>query len=162
MKRLDIRNGLSTSKAMEFDSDWIALIGGGTVNLKNEQIKYGVNPDIKIGGRSNKAPVKITGTLANPDYTVDALALAGQVGGKLLKGAAGGVLGLVGAGGSGGSGPVSNAGCVKVAKTETKPAATKSPVDSVKEAIKDPKKVLEKPKEILKKPGDALKGLFGR
>jgi uncharacterized protein involved in outer membrane biogenesis len=167
VKKLEIRNGLSTSKAMEFDADWIALVGGGTVNLKNEKIDYGVNPDIKLGGRSTKAPVKINGTLANPGYTVDALALAGQVAGKLLKGTGGALMGLVGAGGGGGGAPVSEGSCVKVAATSTKPAAspTKAVTDTLKGKLKDnvTGKATDKVKEGL---GDAvggkLKGLFGR
>ncbi|MDA0655586.1 MAG: AsmA family protein [Proteobacteria bacterium] len=163
VKKLEIRNGISTSKAMEFDADWIALVGGGTVNLKNEQIDYGVNPDIKLGGRSTTAPVKISGTLANPRFTVDALALAGQVGGKLLKGTGGALMGLVGAAGGGGAAPVSEGSFVKVAASSTKPAA--SPTKAITDTLKDnvTGKATDKVKEGL---GDAvggkLKGLFGR
>jgi len=167
VKKLEIKNGLSTSKAMEFDADWIALVGGGTVNLKNEKIDYGVNPDIKLGGRSTKAPIKINGTLAKPGYTIDALALAGDVAGKVLKGAGGGLLGLVGAGGSGSAGPVSEGSCVKVAKSAAKPAAspTKALTDTLKGNLKD--KITggatDKAKEgIGDAVGSKLKGLFGK
>jgi uncharacterized protein involved in outer membrane biogenesis len=175
VKKLEIKNGLSTSKAMVFDSDWLALLGSGTVDLKTEKIDYAVNPDIKIAGPSAGVPLKIHGTLAKPDYTLDALAVAGKAIGMVGK-VGGGALGnLIGSGGSGsGSSGGSKTGnpCVDFAQSGGA-SATTSPTKAITDNLKS--KAEEKVKEQIQKQttdkvkegvggavGDTIKGLFGR
>lgn len=147
VSQFDIKNGLATSKALLFDTDYATVSGKGTINLGTEVLDMEVDPQPKSATVNTAVPVVITGTLAAPSYGVNKLAAARKVGGIL-----GGivfppalVVGLVETG-TGEDNP-----CIKGAKG--KPASKGSTPAAKEEA--SPLKAIEK--EV----GNPLKKLFG-
>jgi uncharacterized protein involved in outer membrane biogenesis len=83
VNQFDIKNGLATSKALLFDTEYAQITGAGTVNLGTEQIKYTVDPKPKSVTVNTAVPVQIGGTLTEPTYRLDPLAAAAKVGGLI-------------------------------------------------------------------------------
>lgn len=79
----DIKQGLATSNGLLLDTEVAAFVGTGTVNLDTEVLDLIIDPKIKKMTLSAAVPVRIRGTLANPDYSLDEKAVARRVGGLL-------------------------------------------------------------------------------
>jgi AsmA family protein len=95
----DIKNGLAKSTALALDTNYITVVGEGTVNLKTEELNFAFNPvtksslgskggvDLSLGDLSK--PLQLTGTLAKPELHVSAaesaLAVGKLVGGDLAN-----------------------------------------------------------------------------
>ncbi len=147
VSQFDIKNGLATSKALLFDTDYATIAGKGTINLATEALDMEVDPQPKSATVNTAVPVTIGGTLAEPDIGVNKLAAARKVGGLV-----GGIvfppaliLGLAETG-TGEENP-----CVKGAKG--KPAAQQPAAE--KPESTNPLKSIEKG------VGSGLKKLFG-
>lgn len=92
VSRFDIKKGLATSTGLAADTNGAAIVGSGTINLATEGLKMRIDPKAKQTNLANLAiPVNIGGTLAKPNVTPDAAALA--------QGAAGAAAGIVAGGG---------------------------------------------------------------
>jgi uncharacterized protein involved in outer membrane biogenesis len=74
--RFPVRNGIATiSNGIAVETSRVRLIGGGTVNLRNETLELGFRPEAASGlgvGAGNLAQfAKVEGTLANPRVGLD-------------------------------------------------------------------------------------------
>ena len=88
VSRFHIREGIATSTGLLFDTDKVAIGGGGTINLRDETLHMRINPKPKHESLVSLAfPIDIKGTLANP--------FAAPTPGAVAKGVAGLALGLV-------------------------------------------------------------------
>ncbi len=88
VSRFHIREGIATSTGLLFDTDKVAIGGGGTINLRDETLHMRINPKPKHESLVSLAfPIDIKGTLANPS--------AAPTPGAVAKGVAGLALGLV-------------------------------------------------------------------
>jgi uncharacterized protein involved in outer membrane biogenesis len=149
ISQFDIQKGLATSKALAFDTDYITIGGGGTINLATEELSIDIDPQPKSATVNTAVPIEVRGTLANPTYGVNKLAAARKIGG-LVGGVAfppALILGL-GETGTGGANPcLSGGGGAKPAAQQQQPAQQQpaNPVENLKEGV-----------------GGALKGLFGK
>ena len=75
--RFDIKDGRATSRAIVVDTDAFTLIGGGTIDLKTEQLDLAFDTESKsVSLVSLAVPFNITGTLAQPTASPDAAGLA--------------------------------------------------------------------------------------
>ena len=83
VNQFDIKNGLATSKAMLFDTEYAQITGKGTINLGTEAINYTVDPRPKSVTINTAVPVEIGGTLSDPTYRLNPLAAAAKVAGCL-------------------------------------------------------------------------------
>jgi len=77
----DIKNGKADARAIVFETGGISVVGTGTVDLKDEKPILRVEPRAKKANLASAAmvPVNIKGTLAEPDWELDATAVAGSV-----------------------------------------------------------------------------------
>jgi uncharacterized protein involved in outer membrane biogenesis len=148
VSQFDIVNGLATSKAMLFDTDYVTIAGTGTVNLASEAIKLDIDPRSKSATVSAAVPVEIRGTLGKPEFGANKLAAARKVAG-ILGGIAFPPALIVGLVDTGTGEPTPCAGGGKKAVQKTAPATSTDPVSGAL-------------KRIEKGLGGALKGLFGR
>ena len=150
VSQFDIVNGLATSEAMLFDTDYATISGAGNVNLASEAIKLDIDPRSKSATVSAAVPVEIRRTLAKPQYGVNKLAAARKIGG-ILGGIAFPPALIAGLAEPGTGEPTPCAGGANkaVQKTASAPAPGKNPVGG---ALKSIEKGL----------GGALKGLFGK
>jgi hypothetical protein len=149
VSQFDIKNGLATSKAMVFDTEYAQITGAGTVNLGTEQIKYTVDSKPKSVTVNTAVPVQIGGTLTEPTYRLDPLATAAKVGGLvgtvLFPPAA--VVGL------GELGVSDKNPCMKQGTgAQPQQPAPSGPAGAIESLGKDVKEQLDK----------GLKGLFGK
>jgi hypothetical protein len=149
VSEFDIKNGLATSKAMVFDTEYAQITGAGTVNLGTEQIKYTVDSKPKSVTVNTAVPVQIGGTLTEPTYRLDPLATAAKVGGLvgtvLFPPAA--VVGL------GELGVSDKNPCMKQGTgAQPQQPAPSGPAGAIESLGKDVKEQLDK----------GLKGLFGK
>ena len=78
--RFDFQNGIGRSRVLLIDSQRLAYVGSGVVNLKTESLDVLMVPRTKdIGlGEVTIQPVRVRGPLARPSATVDASAAAKQ------------------------------------------------------------------------------------
>jgi len=93
----DIKSGMANARAIVIETGGFSVIGTGNVNLKTEEPKLHIDPRAKKANLASVAmvPVDIHGTLAKPDWTVDAAAAAGNVAaGAARTGAAIATMGL--------------------------------------------------------------------
>ena len=93
----DIKSGMADARAIIFETGGISVIGTGNVDLKSEKPKLRIDPRSKKANLASAAmvPVDIHGTLAKPDWTIDAAAAAGNVAaGAARTGAAVATMGL--------------------------------------------------------------------
>jgi len=88
--RFPVRNGIATiSNGIALETNKVRLLGGGTVNLRNETLELGFRPEAARGlgvGAGNLARfAKVEGTLANPRFGID---MAGAASTAAVAGAA--------------------------------------------------------------------------
>lgn len=88
--RFPVRNGIATiSNGIALETSKVRLLGGGTVNLRNETLELGFRPEAARGlgvGAGNLARfAKVEGTLANPRVGLD---MAGAASTAAVAGAA--------------------------------------------------------------------------
>jgi hypothetical protein len=98
----DIKNGLAKSTALALDTNYITVVGEGTVNLKTEELNFAFNPVTKSGLGSKggmdlglgdlSKPLQLTGTLAKPTMHVSATETSLAVG-KMVAGDLAGLAG---------------------------------------------------------------------
>ncbi len=81
--RFPVKAGVATAEPLVLDTEVAAFVGEGTINLGSEVLALVIDPDVKKTTVSAAVPVNIGGTLANPDYSLDKLAVARKVGGVL-------------------------------------------------------------------------------
>lgn len=81
--RFPVKNGLATAEPLVLDTDVAAFVGKGTVDLGSEKLDLLIDPGVKKTTISAAVPVQIGGTLANPEYSLEKLAVARKVGGLL-------------------------------------------------------------------------------
>lgn len=81
--RFPVKQGVATAEPLVLDTEVAAFLGSGTVNLGSEVLDLTIDPDVKKTTVSAAVPVNIDGTLANPSYSLDKLAVARKVGGVL-------------------------------------------------------------------------------
>ncbi len=102
VNRMDIANGVASSRVMLSDSSAMTVIGEGTVNLGTEALALLLTPKAKgVSVAQLAPPIHVKGTLANPSFAPDALGtiksvagVAGAVAGAAILGPVG-VLGAV-------------------------------------------------------------------
>ncbi|MGW8271625.1 MAG: hypothetical protein ACWGNS_14325, partial [Burkholderiales bacterium] len=88
--RFPVRNGIATiSNGIALETNKVRLLGGGTVNLRNETLELAFRPEAASGlgvGAGNLARyAKVEGTLANPRIGID---MAGAASTAAVAGAA--------------------------------------------------------------------------
>ena len=132
----EIKNGLATCSALVLDTPHMNVVGGGEINLQDEELNLSLQPSPKKGigteglgkitmslGQLAK-PFKLGGTLAHPSLAIDtrrAITTIGKaVGGVVLFGPAGVLAALAGTS-SGDKNPCLAA--VEVAKRGGRPSA---------------------------------------
>lgn len=81
--RFPVSKGVATAEPLVLDTEVAAFLGKGTINLGSEVLDLVIDPDVKKTTISAAVPVNIEGTLANPVYSLDKLAVARKVGGVL-------------------------------------------------------------------------------
>ncbi len=81
--RFPVKKGVATAEPLVLDTEVAAFLGNGTINLGSEVLDLVIDPDVKKTTISAAVPVNIEGTLANPAYSLDKLAVARKVGGVL-------------------------------------------------------------------------------
>jgi uncharacterized protein involved in outer membrane biogenesis len=81
--RFPVKKGVATAEPLVLDTEVAAFVGEGTINLGSEKLDLVIDPDVKKTTVSAAVPVNIEGTLANPQYGLDKLAVARKVGGVL-------------------------------------------------------------------------------
>ena len=154
VNQFDIKNGLATSKAMLFDTEYAQITGKGTIDLGTEKINYTVDPKPKSVTVNTAVPVEIGGTLAEPSFRLNPLATAAKVGGLigtvLFPPAA--VVGL------GELGVSDKSSCVQTGTGAAQPkqAAPTNPAGAVENLGK------QLGTDVKKKLDNTLKGLFGK
>lgn len=148
VSQFDVQNGIATSKALLFDTEYAQITGAGSINLGTEQIKMTVDPKPKSVTVNTAVPVEIGGTLSEPSYRLNPLAAAAKVGGLIgtvvFPPAA--VIGL------GELGVSDKNPCMKPGGAQPQQAAPGGPAGAVKDLGKDVKDKLDK----------GLKGIFGK
>ena len=162
--KFDIAKGLATSKVLVVDTTGATIVGSGKVMLDSEKLDMRLDPTAKQANLVKVAiPVKVGGTLANPNVLPDPAGLAKSATGALAGAAgnggdaAGALTGLLTGDTSGGSAkPSGAAGCGSVAEgttaapaatAPTQPAAPSSGTDQLQKGTED--------------VGKKLKGLLG-
>ncbi|MFT7458692.1 MAG: hypothetical protein ACI909_001366 [Planctomycetota bacterium] len=158
----NISKGIATAnKGIGLETQQITVSGGGEINLKNEKLALGFEPNAKgavAGTITNLASgMKVGGTLANPKVNINPAGVAmGAI--KSVTGGAGSIIGgLFGKKDSGGG--KDTAPC-QTALTG-KATIEKAPVKSQQTKKTDsPSKVESVTKDVLEAPGKLLKGLF--
>jgi len=159
----DIKNGLAKSTALALDTNYITVVGEGTVNLKTEELNFAFNPvtkstlgskgrvDLGLGDLSK--PLKLTGTLAKPAMHMSAaettLAVGKMVGGDLA--------GLAGSLVKGGGGKAEQDFCLTA--IETAKRGGKEPPKKEKGEAKKASEGVQRTREEAK---DVFKRLFGK
>jgi uncharacterized protein involved in outer membrane biogenesis len=79
----DITSGIAESQVMLFDSRAATVAGHGTVDLRTEVLDLVVTPEAKVATLSLSTPVLVGGTLANPTFAPDPVAVARRIAGVL-------------------------------------------------------------------------------
>ena len=148
VSQFDVQNGVATSKALVFDTEYAQITGGGTINLGTEQIKMTVDPRPKGVTVNTAVPVEIGGTLSEPSYRLNPLAAAAKVGG--LVGAVvfppAAVIGL------GELGVSDKNPCMKPGGAQPQQGTPGAPAGATESIGKDVKEKIDK----------GLKGIFGK
>jgi len=98
--RIDVRDGVATHRTLVMDSSRLTVVGRGSMNLGSETLDMHADPQAKITSLLSALPtIRITGTLAKPVYTPDALGTATDFAGSVVHapeevvGVAGGLAG---------------------------------------------------------------------
>jgi len=170
----DIVSGMANVRSIVLETGGFSVIGTGDVNLKSEQPNLRIDPRAKKTNLATVAmvPVNVHGTLAKPDWTIDATAAAGNIAaGAARTGAAVATMGLSllvekAVTTATGMAVDTNDYCVPaLAGKKVVPGQTKS-TSGAKTDSKSPVQPIGKtPADALKNIGDGigsgLKGLFG-
>ncbi|MHB1219334.1 MAG: AsmA family protein [Alphaproteobacteria bacterium] len=102
LSKFDIKSGVANSEVNVVDTAAFSVTAGGRINLGPETIDMVIDPRPKNQSMMNIAvPIKVTGSLADPDFLPDPAAIAkgvmGAAGGYLAGGGmAGAVAGMLG------------------------------------------------------------------
>jgi uncharacterized protein involved in outer membrane biogenesis len=90
-------DGLGRSRTFVADTGAAVVVGDGDVNLRNETIHMTFEPSAKdVSLAALAVPVHVTGSLAEPDVTPDAVAATANVAGGAAAAATAGVAGVIG------------------------------------------------------------------
>jgi hypothetical protein len=90
-------DGLGRSRTFVADTGAAVVVGDGDINLRNETIHMMFEPSAKdVSLAALAVPVHVTGSLADPDVTPDAVAATANVAGGAAAAATAGVAGVVG------------------------------------------------------------------
>jgi hypothetical protein len=175
VSRFDISGGIAESTALVLDTNGATIVGTGDIDLREEQPDIRLVPNAKQTNLVNLAiPVRIQGTLANPQVSPDAEAMAQGLVGS-VTGMGGGVFdvlsGVTGGGSTTGTGTTSDNPCV--AALEGGGTAEAAPTPSATDLITEGagqmldgagtagEGIGQGAGEVLKDAGEALEGLFG-
>ncbi|MGQ0664421.1 MAG: AsmA family protein [Pseudomonadota bacterium] len=106
--RIDVRDGLANLRALVVDTGQMTVSGEGTVNLAKEEFHLLVRPRPKEATLVSLAvPIRVRGTLANPQFLPDpgavALGVVGAIAGTGLLGPLGLLVPLMSTGQRGGN-----------------------------------------------------------
>src|SRR5262245_27016663 len=162
--KFDIAKGLATSKVLVVDTNGATIVGSGKVMLDSEKLDMRLDPTAKQANLVKVAiPVKVGGTLANPNVLPDPAGLAKSATGALAGAAgnggdaAGAITGLLtgDTNSGGGAKPAGTAGCGAVARGTTAAPAATAPAQPATPSSTDQ---LQKGTEDV---GKELKGLLG-
>jgi len=83
----DVQNGVMNTNAFVFDTGIVKVEGGGTINLKNEELDLKLNPRPKDSSvASLNSPVFVRGTFGHPKPRPDVPRLAAKGVGAVLMG----------------------------------------------------------------------------
>jgi uncharacterized protein involved in outer membrane biogenesis len=69
--RLAFRDGVGRPEAMLLETGLANVVGTGEIDLKQERLNLRLLPQVRIGGVGISAPVRVTGSIANPGYRLD-------------------------------------------------------------------------------------------
>ena len=156
--RMDARHGIGEVRALTLSSSALSFDGGGSVNLGNETLALNLRPQGRIGGTGFVVPLRITGSLRDPNVAVNAAAAAGSdlgaLAGSLGSGSSLGAIAGVLMGGKQVAGGVSCAGPLAIARGQ-KPPAQAAPAQAAP-AQTAPAKPAAKP-ALPRNPADLLK-----
>ena len=90
-------DGLGRSRTFVADTGAAVVVGDGDINLRNETIDMTFEPSAKdVSLAALAVPVHVTGSLADPDVTPDAVAATANVAGGAAAAATAGVAGVIG------------------------------------------------------------------
>ena len=90
-------DGLGRSRTFVADTGAAVVVGDGDIDLRNETIHMTFEPSAKdVSLAALAVPVHVTGSLANPDVTPDAVAATANVAGGAAAAATAGVTGVIG------------------------------------------------------------------
>jgi len=93
----DFTDGLGRSRTFVADTGAAVVVGDGDLNLRNETIHMTFEPSAKdVSLAALAVPVHVTGALADPDVSPDAVAATANVAGGAAAAATAGVVGVVG------------------------------------------------------------------
>lgn len=82
-----VKGGVAQTNAFVFDTAVVNVGGGGTINLKTEEMDMTLKPEPKDGGiGSLRTPLHIKGTFSDPDIGPDMGKLAARGAGTILMG----------------------------------------------------------------------------
>jgi AsmA protein len=82
-----VKGGVANANAFVFDTSVVNVQGGGTINLKNEEMDLKLKPEPKDSGiGSLRTPLHIKGTFSDPDVGPDMGKLAARGAGTILMG----------------------------------------------------------------------------
>ena len=83
----DVKNGVMNTNAFVFDTSVVKVEGGGTINLKTEQMDLKLNPKPKDSSvASLNSPLYVRGTFSKPQVSPDVGRLAAKGVGAVLMG----------------------------------------------------------------------------
>jgi len=155
VSRFDVKQGIATSKALLFDTDKMTITGGGTIDLRTEQLNLSIEPQPKEASIVSLAvPLQISGTLASPRVAPTTAAIAKGVAGLAASGLT--PLGIIGAlASSKGTGEQNP--CVAALNKAAQPGA--EPANQKGQTKGEP---ASQQQHQNSNPIDRLRGLFGK
>jgi AsmA family protein len=176
VSRFDIAGGVAQSTALVLDTNGATIVGTGQIDLREERPDLRLVPNAKQTNLVNLAiPVRIQGTLANPQVGPDAAAMAEGLVGS-VGGVGGGVFDVLSGVTGVGSSTTSTATASEnpcVAALEGTGTAEAAPTPSATDLITEGAEQMldgvgttgegigQGAGEVLDDAGEALKGLFG-
>ncbi len=161
-----IKSGIATAnKGIGIETSQITVAGGGEINLKNERLALGLEPNAKgaiAGTLTNLASgMKVGGTLANPKVKINPAGVAmGAI--KSVAGGAGSIIGGLFGKEDGKTSVKDMAPCQTALTGKSTPpkVPAKTPAKTEQTKTETPPKVESVTKEVLDAPKKLLKKLF--
>jgi AsmA family protein len=156
-----IKDGIATAnKGIGLETDQITVSGGGDINLKNEKLALGFEPNAKgavAGTLTNLASgMKAVGTLANPKVSINPAGVAmGAL--KSVAGGAGSIIGGLFGKDDGAAEAKDTAPCQTALTGKSTPAKAPVKTQQTTDAPAEKKSVTE---EVMDAPKNLLKSLF--